>query len=168
MSMNRDHLDSDTHAISTPIGRLTLVGSAQGLQEILWGGAAGEHPAGSAAVLLAEAERQLDDYFAGRRRQFELPLDLRGTPFQLEAWRALAELAYGSTVSYAEQAHRLGRPAASRAVGAANARNPVPIVLPCHRIVGADGSLTGFGGGLWRKRALLEHEAAVIAASPSD
>jgi methylated-DNA-[protein]-cysteine S-methyltransferase len=89
-------------------------------------------------------------------------LDLVGTPFQLRAWRALADIPYGTTVSYAEQAGRIGHPTAVRAVGAANGRNPVAIVLPCHRIVGSDGSLTGFGGGLERKRHLLEHEAAQL------
>ena len=111
------------------------------------------------SLLLDEAAWQLGEYFAGARMAFDLPLDLQGTPFQRQAWLALAESPYGETVSYAEQAVRLGRPSAVRAVGAANGRNPVPIVLPCHRVVGSDGSLTGFGGGLDVKRALLDHEA---------
>ncbi len=113
------------------------------------------------SAVLAEAARQLREYFAGDRTAFTIPLDLVGTPFQLDAWRHLAEIPYGETVSYAEQARRVGRPRAVRAIGAANGSNPVPIVLPCHRVIGSDGSLTGFGGGLHVKRALLEHEAGV-------
>ena len=109
-------------------------------------------------AMLDGAAAQLTEYFAGNRTAFDLPLDLVGTQFQTEAWHALAGVPYGTTVSYGEQARRLGRPAAVRAVGAANGRNPVPIVLPCHRIIGADGSLTGFGGGLDTKRWLLDHE----------
>jgi methylated-DNA-[protein]-cysteine S-methyltransferase len=112
--------------------------------------------------VLEEACCQLDDYFAGRRTSFDLPLDLQGTPFQQDAWRALAEIPFGETRTYAQQAGRLGRPSASRAVGAANGRNPLSIVLPCHRVVGSDGSLTGFAGGLETKRWLLEHERAVV------
>ena len=158
--------------IQSPIGPLTLVGSEDGLREIRWhlrlpagDSAALEYAAGGPSGLLAETQAQLDEYFAGRRRRFTLPLDLVGTPFQVAAWLALADVPFATTVSYGEQARRLGRPAAARAVGAANGRNPVPIVLPCHRVVGADGSLTGFGGGLWRKQELLDHEAAVQRAS---
>ena len=145
---------------ATPVGELTLVGSARGLRHVLW---AEREPPETAAVgacdVLDEAARQLEAYFAGDLRRFDLPLDLVGTEFQVAAWLALADVAFGTTVSYGEQARRLGRPSAVRAVGAANGRNPLPIVLPCHRIVGADGSLVGFGGGLPRKRLLLEHEA---------
>ena len=105
------------------------------------------------------AATQLDEYFAGTRRAFDLPLDLRGTLFQNRTWSALAELPYGTTVSYGEQARRLGVPRAARAVGAANGSNPLPIVLPCHRVIGANGALTGYGGGLDVKRWLLAHEA---------
>jgi methylated-DNA-[protein]-cysteine S-methyltransferase len=144
---------------ATPVGELVLVGSARGLRQVLWAG----QPAPEAAVhgssdVLDEAGRQLRAYFAGELRRFDLPLDPVGTDFQVAAWRALAGIPYGTTISYGEQARRLGRPTAVRAVGAANGRNPLPIVLPCHRIVGADGSLVGFGGGLLRKRLLLEHE----------
>ena len=111
--------------------------------------------------LLDEAARQLGEYFSGARTAFDLPLDLVGTRFLRAAWLALAEIPFGETVSYAERALRLGRPHAIRAVGAANGRNPLPIVLPCHRVIGSDGSLTGFGGGLDVKRALLDHEAGV-------
>ena len=144
--------------VDTPIGELTLVASETGLREVLWAGEETEAPAGASAVLDAAAE-QFREYFAGERTDFDVPLDVAGTDFQHDAWLALASIPYGETVSYAEQARRLGRPAAVRAVGAANGLNPLPIVLPCHRVIGSDGSLTGFGGGLDVKRALLEHEA---------
>jgi methylated-DNA-[protein]-cysteine S-methyltransferase len=147
---------------ATPVGELTLVASSAGLRELLWP----EQPDRPSAIeapskLLDEAARQLNAYFTGELRRFDLPLDLAGTEFQLRAWRALADIPYGETISYGEQARQLGRPRAARAVGAANGRNPLPIVLPCHRVVGAGGSLVGFGGGLSRKQRLLEHEASV-------
>jgi methylated-DNA-[protein]-cysteine S-methyltransferase len=115
-------------------------------------------PPGSEA--LAEAGRQLADYFAGRRREFTLPLDPRGTPFQLQVWEALRAIPYGTTVSYAEIARRIGRPSTARAVGRSVGQNPLAIVVPCHRVVGANGALTGFAWGLDRKRRLLELEAS--------
>jgi methylated-DNA-[protein]-cysteine S-methyltransferase len=111
------------------------------------------------------AREQLAAWFAGERRSFDLPLGLRGTPFQRRVWRALLDIPYGTTISYAELARRIGRPSAVRAVGAANARNPISIIVPCHRVIAADGSLTGYGGGLPRKAWLLAHEARVVAAS---
>jgi methylated-DNA-[protein]-cysteine S-methyltransferase len=114
-------------------------------------------------AILREARRQLDDYFDGRRRTFDLPLAPRGTQFQQRVWMALRDIAYGETVSYAQLATRLGMPMATRAVGAANGRNPLPIVVPCHRVIGADGSLTGFGGGLPTKQFLLQLEGALEA-----
>jgi methylated-DNA-[protein]-cysteine S-methyltransferase len=112
---------------------------------------------------LDETARQLEAYFRGELVSFDLPLELSGTEFQRQCWLALATIPYGQTVSYGEQARRLGLgPAAARAVGAANGQNPLPIVLPCHRVIGADGSLTGFGGGLPTKRFLLEHEGALL------
>ena len=104
---------------------------------------------------------QLDEYFAGTRRDFDLPLAPRGTDFQRSVWPTLATIPYGETISYAQLASRVGKPTAMRAVGAANGRNPLPIVLPCHRVIGADGTLTGFGGGLPTKRFLLELEGAL-------
>jgi methylated-DNA-[protein]-cysteine S-methyltransferase len=113
-----------------------------------------------------DARTQLAEYFAGRRRRFELPLAMDGTPFQRRVWQALREIPYGRTTTYGELARRIGRsPSASRAVGMANGRNPIAVVVPCHRVVGADGSLTGFGGGLERKRLLLELEAAALAGA---
>jgi methylated-DNA-[protein]-cysteine S-methyltransferase len=107
---------------------------------------------------LAETVRQLKQYFEGTRRKFDLPLRMAGTAFQQRVWRELTEIPYGATWSYGELAKRIGKPSASRAVGLANGRNPISILVPCHRVIGADGSLTGYGGGLERKRWLLAHE----------
>jgi methylated-DNA-[protein]-cysteine S-methyltransferase len=147
--------------VVTPIGTLGLVGSDAGLARVRWS-AEGLEPGPSCPVLDDTAD-QLGAYFAGELTSFDVPLDLGGTEFQRHCWLALATIPYGQTVSYGEQARRLGLgPDSARAVGAANGRNPVPIVLPCHRVVGADGSLTGFGGGLPLKRFLLEHEGALL------
>jgi methylated-DNA-[protein]-cysteine S-methyltransferase len=151
--------------VASPVGTLTLVASDAGLRAVLFAGAA---PPDSAVEgrdrVLDAAAAELGEWFAGERTAFDLPLDLGvATDFQRRAWLALAEIPYGTTRSYGEQARRLGAPRAARAVGAANGRNPLPIVLPCHRLVGADGALTGFGGGLAVKRALLDHEAATAA-----
>lgn len=108
---------------------------------------------------LTEARRQLEEYFAGTRRDFDLHIRLHGTAFQRQVWKALMEIPYGETRSYGEQARRIGVPDAARAVGAANGQNPVSIVVPCHRVIGASGALTGYGGGIERKRWLLAHEA---------
>jgi methylated-DNA-[protein]-cysteine S-methyltransferase len=149
-----------SRAVETPIGTLGLVGSNAGLSRVLW--SANGLPAESSA-LLDEVAAQLTAYFAGERIEFDLPLDLDGTEFQRQCWLALASIPYGQTVSYGEQARRLGLgPDSARAVGAANGQNPLPLVLPCHRVIGADGSLTGFGGGLHLKRFLLEHEGALL------
>jgi methylated-DNA-[protein]-cysteine S-methyltransferase len=107
---------------------------------------------------LSATLRQLTEYFAGTRRKFDLPLRFQGTPFQQRVWRELTEIPYGETWSYGELAKRIDKPGASRAVGLANGRNPISILVPCHRVIGADGSLTGYGGGLERKRWLLAHE----------
>jgi methylated-DNA-[protein]-cysteine S-methyltransferase len=112
----------------------------------------------AAAEPLAATRRQLSEYFAGSRRTFELPLRLEGTAFQQRVWRELTEIPYGETWSYGQLATRIGKPSASRAVGLANGRNPISILVPCHRVIGADGSLTGYGGGLERKQWLLAHE----------
>ena len=149
--------------LETPIGELLLAGDADGLSLIGF-------PKGSMRREpepdwifnerpLAEARRQLREYFAGKRRAFDLPLNLSGTEFQVSVLRALLEIPYGETVSYGEIAKRIGRPRAVRAVGAANGRNPLPVVVPCHRVIGSTGDLTGFGGGLDTKEALLRLEA---------
>ena len=147
--------------VDSPIGPLGLVSSDAGLRAVLFG-ARSLTPEGTSPVL-DETARQLAAYFDGELVDFELPLDLHGTEFQRTCWLALRTIPYGQTVSYGEQARRLGLgPDAARAVGSANGSNPIPIVLPCHRVIGADGSLTGFGGGLHVKRFLLEHEGALL------
>ena len=147
--------------VDSPVGPLGLIASEGGLQSVLFDGRR-ITPEGSSPVL-EEATRQLDAYFDGALVTFDLPLELHGTEFNRGCWLALASIPFGQTVSYGEQARRLGLGSdAARAVGAANGRNPIPIVLPCHRVIGADGSLTGFGGGLHVKRFLLEHEGALL------
>ena len=147
--------------VDSPIGPLGLIASEVALQAVLFDGGR-LRPQGSSPVI-DETARQLDAYFDGDLVTFELPVELDGTDFQRRCWLALASIPYGPTVSYGEQARRLGLGNdAARAVGAANGRNPLPIVLPCHRVIGADGSLTGFGGGLHVKRFLLEHEGALL------
>ena len=147
--------------LDSPIGVLTLVASDEGLRKVLWEGQAeqvGDATLAEFHPILAAASAQLAEYFAGDRVEFDLSLDLIGTDFQKAAWLALADVPYGQTSSYGEQAERIGRTGAFRAVGAANSKNPIPIVLPCHRIVGANGSLTGFAGGLAMKQRLLALE----------
>ena len=147
--------------VDTPIGPLGVIASDAGLRAVLFEGHT-IRPEGSSPVLV-EATRQLEAYFNGDLLAFDLPLELQGTEFQRRCWRALASIPYGQTVSYGEQGRRLGLgPDAARAVGAANGQNPLPIVLPCHRVIGANGSLTGFGGGLDVKRYLLELEGALL------
>jgi len=155
--------------MESPVGPLTLVASDKGLRAVLWECDAptrvrlGEvlddidDPNG----VLAAAEEQLDEYFAGSRCEFDLPLDPDGTDFQHNAWDALCTIPFGETVSYGEQARRMGDVRKARAVGAANGRNPLSIIVPCHRVVGADGSLTGFAAGLETKAWLLDHERKV-------
>ena len=150
-----------TAILDSPIGPLGLVASDTGLRAVLFDGHRVSPVARS--PILDETARQLDAYFDGELDAFDLPLELHGTDFQRRCWLALRSIPIGQTVSYGEQARRLGfGPDAARAVGAANGRNPIPIVLPCHRVIGADGSLTGFGGGLHVKRFLLEHEGALL------
>lgn len=146
--------------LKSPVGTLRLAASETGLTHVLFAREAGRADAAesSDSPLLARTVRQLEEYFDGERREFDLPLAPEGTPFQLETWRALREIPYGTTISYGELARRLGKPRAVRAVGAANGRNPLSIIVPCHRVIGADGTLTGYGGGLEVKRRLLELE----------
>jgi methylated-DNA-[protein]-cysteine S-methyltransferase len=147
----------DVH--ETPIGPLTLHAGSRGLTAIAFPGRG--RPVDETArdpAALASAGAQLDEYFAGERTAFDLALELRGTPFQRRVWEALLEIPYGTTVTYTELAEAVGRPDIVRAVAAAVGRTPVPIVVPCHRVLGANGALTGYGGGLHRKQALLELE----------
>jgi methylated-DNA-[protein]-cysteine S-methyltransferase len=154
--------------IDSPIGRLLIHGTDKGVSGILmtkhgrfeekradwrrddarWSGVA----------------KQLREYFAGRRRDFDFPLDVRGTDFQKKVWKALRSIPFGRTVSYGDIAKKIGNPKAMRAVGLANGKNPVAVVVPCHRVIGADGSLTGYGGGLERKKILLDLESHTLAS----
>jgi methylated-DNA-[protein]-cysteine S-methyltransferase len=154
--------------MKSPVGKLKLVASSKALVAVLWEqerpnrvkigtmNLEPQHP------ILVEAERQLSEYFAGKRTKFDLPLQPDGTEFQKKVWRALREIPFGKTKSYLDLARAIGFPDASRAVGAANGKNPLSIVVPCHRVVGADGALTGFAGGLETKAALLALEAKSV------
>lgn len=143
--------------IESPVGKLKIEGDERSITGI-WFNAKGTLTAGRPAGVLAELERQLDAYFSGSLTQFDLPLAPKGTPFQLEVWSALQSIPYGTTTTYGKIAEKIRRADAVRAVGAANGQNPIPIVIPCHRVIGANGSLTGFGGGLAMKAQLLDLE----------
>jgi methylated-DNA-[protein]-cysteine S-methyltransferase len=151
---------SGVSLVDSPIGRLAAVSDGLGLTGIRFLNDGDPVPNAPSDVHTREAARQLLAYFARERREFTLTLTPRGTAFQQEVWRALLAIPFGATASYADIAERLGRPKAVRAVGAANGANPLAIVIPCHRIVGRDGTLTGYAGGLERKRTLLAFEAA--------
>jgi len=152
------------HEIDSAVGRLLLAGDGDSLIHV--GFQSGPRPLRPQSGWVADpkpfraAVRQLEEYFAGKRRRFDLRLAPRGTEFQRRVWRALTEIPYGQTLSYGELARSIEKPRASRAVGLANGANPLPIIVPCHRVIGADGSLTGFGGGLPIKRKLLALEGA--------
>jgi len=153
--------------LPSPLGELTLVASGQGLRAVLWPeDDPGRVPlpalsaeAGAGHEILAQAAAELDAYFAGTLTRFMVPLDFHGTAFQVAVWRALTAIPFGETRTYAQIAATLGQPSAARAVGAANGRNPISIIAPCHRVIGASGRLTGFAGGLAAKAWLLGHEA---------
>lgn len=156
----------------SPVGHLKLVATNRGLCAVLW---ENENPRrvplgpveeNADHPVLRETARQLKDYFAGKRTAFSLPLDETGTPFQKAVWQALTGIPFGETRCYADIARQIGRPAAVRAVGAANGRNPLSIVVPCHRVIGSGGRLTGFAGGLEVKAWLLEHESRFAARAP--
>jgi methylated-DNA-[protein]-cysteine S-methyltransferase len=151
--------------MESPIGPLQLISDGEALTGLFMN----EHKGGPGSgedwvrddhhALLTEARRQIDAYFAGQRKTFDLPLAARGTEFQRRVWEALSQIPYGATISYGELARRIGNPMASRAVGLANGSNPISIIVPCHRVIGANGNLTGYGGGVERKKALLALEA---------
>ena len=151
----------------SPLGELLLVGDGHALHGLymqegrtaIWVDAAWE----AAEEPFAAVRGQLDEYYACRRTAFDVPLAMAGSPFQRRVWEALQDIPHGETISYGEQARRVGPPATARNVGSANGRNPISIIVPCHRVIGADGSLTGYGGGLVRKRFLLDLEAGVLA-----
>ena len=154
--------------ITTPLGRILLARTAKGLAGA-WFEGQKHHPGSIDAPqvpndeLLQSAARELGEFFAGERERFDVPLDLQGTPFQSSVWQRLLRIAAGTTRSYGEIAKELGSAKAVRAVGSAVGRNPVSVIVPCHRVVGSDGSLTGYAGGVDRKRALLELERAPLA-----
>ena len=153
--------------VDSPVGPLTVVASNAGLRAVLWPTDSPKRvPLGDITVraehpVLVEAARQLIEYFDGTRRDFDLPLDPTGTDFQQQAWKALCSIPFATTVSYGEQAEQMGDRRKARAVGAANGRNPISIVVPCHRVVGSNGALTGFAGGIETKDWLLIHERRV-------
>jgi methylated-DNA-[protein]-cysteine S-methyltransferase len=150
--------------MDSPVGKLKLVASDKGLAAILWENdnprrvRLGELVEDGLHPVLRETERQLKEYFEGKRRSFSLALDMRGTRFQNDVWEALLAIPFGETRSYGQLAKQLGNPKATRAVGAANGRNPISIIVPCHRVIGSSGRLTGFAGGLNTKAHLLELE----------
>jgi len=143
-----------THNIATPVGGMFLRGNINAITELRFGKSEAEYP----SPLLVEAEKQLMEYFEGKRKSFELPLEPEGTDFQKKVWRALCAIPYGETLSYGDIAARVGNPKAARAVGMANNRNPIAIIIPCHRVIGADGKMVGYGAGLDKKVFLLTLE----------
>ncbi len=148
--------------VTSPVGKLRLAASSRGLLSIDVGKSSTTHSSTpkdpSAQRVLATTSKQLSEYFSGKRTTFSVPLDLRGTEFQIESWKALGRIPYGQTISYGEQAQSIGNPKACRAVGSANGKNPIPIIVPCHRVVSADGSLGGYALGLKMKKQLLQLE----------
>jgi methylated-DNA-[protein]-cysteine S-methyltransferase len=149
-------------SFGSPVGPLLLAGDAQALRRVSFESSKRSSPQQADwkqnRGAFAEVIRQLQAYFRGELKEFDLPLAMEGTEFQLRVWNKLREIPYGETISYAQLAGRIGNPKAVRAVGLANGSNPIPIIVPCHRVIGSDGSLTGFGGGLTTKRKLLELE----------
>ena len=158
--------------IPSPIGHLRLIAGDKGLCAILFNDGQnsrlsfeGTLEQDDAHAVLIKTEKQLNEYFAKKRKSFDVKLDLRGTIFQLMAWKKLQEIPYGTTISYGEQAKRVGDIKKARAVGMANGRNPIPIIVPCHRVIGESGKLTGYAGGLDIKQYLLAHENVAVAAA---
>ena len=149
--------------MDSPVGVLTIAGEGDALRFILFctgnrAASPGRDWQESGSGIVGETIRQLQEYFEKTRTGFDLPLKPAGTPFQMSVWRELQSISYGKTISYGELARRIGRPSASRAVGAANGANPIPIVIPCHRVIGSNGGMTGYGGGLSIKKILLDLE----------
>jgi len=147
--------------VETPIGSILVAGDDDAIHEIHFAGRKPQDDWTRNDGALKYATAQLEAYFDGKRQTFDFPLAPRGTTFQLDVWGALQRIPFGETTTYASLAETIGRPRAVRAVGAANGANPIPIVIPCHRVIGSSGSLTGFGGGLDTKRWLLDHEARI-------
>lgn len=149
--------------MKTPIGEIRLLSDGRSLTGLYLGnhGPKPDRDWQRGGGVVDKAEKQLREYFSGTRKDFDLPLAGEGTAFQKTVWKALCDIPYGETISYGELARRIGQPKAARAVGLANGSNPISIVVPCHRVIGANGTLTGYGGGLPRKKWLLEHETGV-------
>lgn len=162
------HMHYFYKSMKSPVGKLTLVASERGLAAMLWEHEDSFHEQFAALAanpghpLLVQAQHELEEYFAGSRRRFAVTLDFGGTEFQNKVWNALRTIPFGETRSYGEIANQIGSSKAVRAVGAANGRNPIPIIVPCHRVIGADGTLTGFGGGLQNKARLLALEGRSV------
>ncbi|WP_339608922.1 methylated-DNA--[protein]-cysteine S-methyltransferase [uncultured Planktosalinus sp.] len=150
--------------LKTPLGIAEIKGDEMGLVSISILNDKIEYSS-NVAPSLNDAIQQLQEYFAGERKEFQLKLNPQGTPFQKKVWKSLLEIPYGDTTSYLKLSHFLGNKKAIRAVAAANSKNPLWIVVPCHRVIGTDGSLTGYAGGLWRKKWLLEHENPPVQTS---
>lgn len=161
--------DSTYDRMASPVGELTIIASPQGLHAIIWDGDFKNSqytkminclvPSANEPTILA-TKNQLLEYFQGKRKEFDLPLAIQGTNFQIQVWNQLLKIPYAQTISYGEQAEKIGNKNKARAVGMANARNPIPIIIPCHRVIGSNGQLTGFGGGLNNKAYLLTLEAS--------
>lgn len=172
MATTRNGSGNAGYQLETPIGVLHIVATPKGVSQIDFvsakrGGRARNSKARSttaarqARTHIAKAIRQIREYFSGRRTDFDLPLDLHGTPNQQMVWQGLLEIPFGKTLTYGQLAGRIGSPKAARAVGTACGSNPVPLIVPCHRVIGSTGGLHGYGGGLWRKQLLLELEGAM-------
>ncbi len=177
MKKTRVPEDQAQLAVDTPIGVLHIVATPKGVAQVDFvstkqGRAQSKKTsptpaAKQARAHIANALRQIREYFSGRRSDFDLPLDLHGTPNQQMVWQGLLEIPYGKTLSYGELAEKIGAPRAARAVGTACGRNPVPVIVPCHRVIGSTGGLHGYGGGLWRKKLLLELEGVLPKGNPT-
>lgn len=159
-----EHINYVNRIIDSPVGALSIVASEKALISLMWGKSSDNFkkvatPGDENHPILEMVEKQLSEYFEGERKEFEIPLSPVGAEFQKQVWKELSKIPYGKTITYGDQAKRLLKPNASRAVGAANGKNPIGIIVPCHRVIGASGSLTGFAGGIEAKKFLLELES---------
>ncbi len=149
--------------LDSSIGPIQLTASDKGISGLIFDAKSDTGSTGDTHPILNEARKQLDEYFQGKRKEFNIPLDMSGTAFQMKVWHAVTKIGYGTTATYLDIAKAIKNTKSVRAVGLANGKNPIPIIIPCHRIIGANGKLTGYGGGLWRKEWLLRHEGAILA-----
>jgi methylated-DNA-[protein]-cysteine S-methyltransferase len=151
--------------LSSPVGTIKATANERAVTAIAFVDGEASRPVGVPLPVLERCASQLKEYFEGARREFDFPVEQAGTEFQQRVWRELSKIPYGNTICYGEQAARIGNAKAARAVGLTNGKNNVSIVVPCHRVVGKNGSLTGYAGGLWRKQWLLEHERKVVSGT---